>query len=93
MNLSGHEQVGEFRIFPDEGGWIRATRLDLQVLRPGKIESGARHASSEAPAFERLRHFGVVNDELAGGAAVIDQTEDIADAQLEALLRDIVKDI
>jgi hypothetical protein len=35
----------------------------------------------------------VVNDELAGGAAVIDQTEDIADAQLEALLRDIVKDI
>ena len=76
-----------------EGGGIRAARLDLQVLRARKIERGARHACGEATAFERLRHFGVVNHEFAWGQAVIDQTKRVTDSQFEALLRDIMKDV
>ena len=79
------EQVGVLEMFSQEVRGVRAARLDLQVLRARKIESGARHARGEAAAFERRRHFGVINHKFAGNEPVIDQTECITYAQFEAL--------
>ena len=55
------------------------------------FKRGARHASCKSASLQRLRHFRVVNHELAGIAAVIGHAEHSADAQFEALCRDIVK--
>ena len=87
------EQVGVLEMFPHEVRCVRAARLDLQVLRARKIESGARHARREATAFEWRRNFGVINHKFAGRAVVIDQTECIANPQFEALQRNVVKNV
>lgn len=70
-----------FNIVRDEG----AARDDGEMLGAGEFEGGLRETSAEAVAFERVRDFGVLEDDAVGKADVDEEGGEAVDGNFEVM--------
>jgi hypothetical protein len=83
--ISGSEEVLNFRMLADVVRDIGAKRNDLQILGAGKVESRASELCSESPPLESRRHFGVDKGDVVAKTPVSEKREEILHARFEAL--------
>jgi hypothetical protein len=77
------EEILDFRMPADVTGDEGAERDDAEMIGAGKIECDARQLGGEAFSFEGPGNFGVIEDDLAGEAAIGDQSQVAINASFE----------
>src|SRR5580765_2618184 len=74
----------------ESGIW--AARFYQQVFRPRKLQRRLGHARGEPLAFSTLRHFSVVDQELTGKTAVVENAALLANPNLKIFFGSVMHD-
>jgi hypothetical protein len=83
QQVVGRKEILILRMLANEIGDVGTERDNPEMIGAGEIERKSGEFGRQAPAFQRLRYFGVVKNDTLGKAAIGEQRTKAIDGNFE----------